>query len=161
MSTTVRVGMSEIRTASSPDLLVTLGLGSCVGICLYDPVIQLGGMAHVMLPDSSLAREVTSPGKFADTAVPILLKEMDRRGALRKRLIVKIVGGAQMFSMGGQDDQMSIGLRNVTAVENALKKEGLVILARSVGGNLGKTVTLETETGRVKLRTINAPETLL
>jgi chemotaxis protein CheD len=153
--------MSEIKTAASPDILVTLGLGSCVGICLYDPVIQLGGMAHVMLPDSSLAREVTSPGKFADTAVPILLKEMDRRGALRKRLIVKIVGGAQMFSMGGQDDQMSIGLRNVTAVENALKKEGLVILARSVGGNLGKTVTLETETGRVKLRTINAPETLL
>jgi chemotaxis protein CheD len=161
MSTAVRVGMSEIKVAFSPDILMTLGLGSCVGVCFYDPVIRLGGMAHVMLPDSTMARDVTNPGKFADTAIPVLLREMIQRGAMRERLIVKIVGGAQMFMISGQDDRMSIGLRNVSAVEEALKKEGLTIAARSVGGNLGKTVMLETETGRVKLRTINCPEMLL
>lgn len=161
MSNIVRVGMSELKIASSPDALITLGLGSCVGVCLFDPRICLGGLAHVMLPDSTQVKDVTNPGKFADTAVPLLIHDMEKEGAWRERLIVKIVGGAQMFAISGQDERLSIGLRNVAAVETALKKEGLAISARSVGGHLGKTVTLEAETGHVKIRTINCPEALL
>lgn len=161
MSNIIRVGMSELKTAFNPDSLITLGLGSCVGVCVFDPRIRLGGLAHVMLPDSTQVRDVTNPGKFADTAVALLIREMEKEGAWRERLIVKIVGGAQMFSISGQDERLSIGLRNVAAVETALQKEGLSISARSVGGHLGKTVTLETETGQVKIRTINCPETLL
>ncbi|HHZ19908.1 MAG TPA: chemotaxis protein CheD [Firmicutes bacterium] len=157
MSTVFRVGMSELKTATPKDVLMALGLGSCVGVCMYDPLIKLGGMAHIMLPDSSQARELSNPGKFADTAIPALLELMEKNGALRRRLIVKIVGGAQMFSISGNDPRLNIGSRNVTAVEEALAKYGLKIAARSVGGNLGKTITLDTETGIVNVKTFNCP----
>lgn len=157
MSTAFRVGMSEVKTAKPNDTLVALGLGSCVGVCMYDPLIKLGGMAHIMLPDSTQARDRTNPGKFADTAIPFLLEEMEDQGASRRRLKVKIVGGAQMFSISGTDERLNIGPRNVVAVEASLSKVGLKIAARSVGGNLGKTVTLEPETGKVSVRSFNSP----
>lgn len=157
MSTVLRVGMSELKTARPQDSLMALGLGSCVGVCMYDPLIRLGGMAHVMLPDSTQARDHSNPGKFADTAIPWLLESMVSNGASRHRLIVKIVGGAQMFSISSSDERLNIGPRNVAAVEAGLLKVGLRISARSVGGNLGKTVTLETETGKVNVRSFNCP----
>lgn len=156
MSTAIRVGMSEVKTAFPPDVLVALGLGSCIGLCMVDPVIGVGGMAHVMLPDSKQSREVTMLGKFADTAVPYLLQEMEKLGASRKRLLIKLVGGAQMFAIGGQDDRLSIGQRNVDAVRQALRSLHLYPNAESVGGNQGKTVILDPANGQVMIRTINA-----
>lgn len=161
MSTAIRVGMSEVKTAFPPDVLVALGLGSCIGLCMMDPLIKLGGMAHVMLPDSRQSHEVTLLGKFADTAVPYLLQEMERLGASRQRIIVKIVGGAQMFAIGGRDDRLSIGERNAEAVRQALTNLNLRLEAESIGGNQGKTVTLDPENGQVMIRTINASVTYL
>lgn len=157
MSTIFRVGMSEVKIAYPPDLLSALGLGSCIGLCIYDPQIKLGGMAHIMLPDSAQARDRSVLGKFADTSVPYLVRELEKLGALKSRMIVKMVGGAQMFSISGQDDRLSIGTRNIEAVQKALKKQGLNITAQSVGGNLGKTITLDPENGQVSVRTINSP----
>lgn len=153
MPEVIRVGMGEYAIAHAPGEIVTLGLGSCVSVCFYDPSLRLGGMVHVMLPDSSVAKGSINPAKFADTAIPFMLREMEKHGAGRNRLVVKIVGGAQMFSSAAKDRE-SIGLRNVAAVEAALEKAGLVLAAKSVGGNLGKSVSLDLETGELRLRTV-------
>ena len=148
-----RVGMGEYAIARAPGELVALGLGSCVGVCLYDPAIKLGALAHVMLPDSRMAKDGSKPSKFADTVIPFLLCEMERRGAARERMVVKIAGGARMFS-GMNNDRESIGDRNVAVIERALAAEGLAPSARSIGGNYGKSLSLHLETGEVRLRTV-------
>ncbi|MCL6614846.1 MAG: chemotaxis protein CheD [Firmicutes bacterium] len=154
MSEVIRVGMGEYAIARAPGQIVTLGLGSCVGVTFYDPVLKLGGMVHIMLPDSGAARgRENNPAKFADTAIPFLLAEMERHGAVRERLVVKMVGGAQMFSTLDKTRE-SIGLRNVAAVEEALREAGLTVAAKSVGGTQGKSVSFDLETGEIRLRTV-------
>lgn len=160
MSELIRVGMSEIAWAKSPDLLITLGLGSCVGVCIYDPFLRIGGMAHIMLPDSSLAREVTNRGKFADTAIPDLVQKLIDLGSLKTRMIVKIAGGAQMFG-NIQDDKLLIGPRNVTAVEEALSGLGLKISGKSVGGHLGRSLRFDLASGTVTVKILNQEEIVL
>jgi chemotaxis protein CheD len=153
--------MSEIAISKSPDLLVTLGLGSCVGVCIYDSFLKLGGMAHIMLPDSSAAKEVINKGKFADTAIPALVKQMEESGSVKTRMVVKIAGGAQMFSYSGMNNKMLVGPRNIAAVENSLNALGLRISGKSVGGNLGRSINMDLSTGVVKVRMLNSPEIIL
>lgn len=153
MPEVIRVGMGEYALARAPGELATLGLGSCVGVCLYDPLLKLGALAHIMLPDSVVAKDTGNPTKFADTAIPFLLGELVKHGADPGRLVVKIAGGAQMFS-GSANGRESVGPRNVAAVEKALSAAGLSISAKSVGGNTGKSVTLDLETGELRLRTL-------
>lgn len=154
--------MGEYAIARAPGELSALGLGSCVGVCLYDPVEKLGCLAHVMLPDSRVAKDDTNPVKFADTAIPFLLREMARQGAEIGRLEVKIVGGAQMFgSMGGHNGKEPIGARNVAAVLNALSAAGLKPVASSVGGNAGKSIILDLERGELRLRTLQLDASVL
>lgn len=163
MSESIRVGMSEIVVAKAPKVLVTLGLGSCVAVCIYDFFLKVGGMAHIMLPDSSLSSDnaVTNRGKFADTAIPDLVEALQREGALKERMVVKIAGGAQMFSFNGPNNQIQIGMRNVAAVEKILAEMGLKITNRSVGGNVGRSVFMDLETGGVTIRMLNSPEIIL
>lgn len=163
MSEPIRVGMSEIVVAKAPNVLVTLGLGSCVAVCIYDFFLKVGGMAHIMLPDSSLSspNAVTNRGKFADTAVPDLFNMLLQKGAAKEWLVVKIAGGAQMFSFNGLNDQIQIGARNVAAVEKALAELGLTITNRSVGGNVGRSVFMDLETGSVRIKMLNSPEIIL
>lgn len=152
----IRVGIADLKTAKSPDLLVTLGLGSCVGITFYDAMTQIGGLAHIMLPDSQQARSGSiNPAKFADTAIPLIINELDKMRVSKSRLIVKIAGGAQMFSFMGTDDRMRIGERNTEAVKLALKKEGLRISGEDTGGNYGRSMELNLETGKVSIKTID------
>lgn len=146
--------MGEYAIARAPGELSTLGLGSCVGVCLYDPALHLGCLAHVMLPDSRVAKDQINPVKFADTSIPFLLGEMVRQGAEIGRLEVKIVGGAQMFASIGGSGREAIGARNVTAVLAALAAAGLQPVASSVGGNTGKSITLDLATGELRLRTL-------
>jgi chemotaxis protein CheD len=153
--------MSQIVVAEAPDVLVTLGLGSCVAVCVYDFFLKVGGMAHVMLPNSSLTKEVTTPGKFADTAISALLTTMRQKGALKERLEVKIAGGAQMFSYQGLDQKIQIGVRNISAVEENLAQSGLKISKRSVGGNIGRSVFMELATGAVRVKMLNSPDHIL
>lgn len=155
----IRVGMAELKVAKAPGRIITLGLGSCIGVCVYDTRTHIGGMAHIMLPTSSMAptaaTESVNPAKFADTAVPLLIQEMEKLGAGREGLIVKIVGGAQMFCGNGYEDHICIGNKNIIAVETVCQQLGLFVSSRSVGGNSGKSVFLDLDTGEVQVRTLN------
>lgn len=148
----IQVGIADYKIAKEPDLLITLGLGSCVGVSLYDPVLKLGGLLHLMLPDSAQFSNIIKPAKFADLGIPLLIEEMKKRGAQHPRLQAKLVGGAQMFS--GQDAKilMNIGYRNVEKARTLLKEQGIPILAEEVGGNRGRTMIFDTSNGKVSIR---------
>ena len=161
MPKSIRVGMSEIVVAKTPDILVTLGLGSCIGVCIYDPTIKVGGMAHVMLPDSSTSKEVTNRGKFADTAVPELVGLLQKKGANKLRMLVKMAGGAQMFAYPGMNPQMHIGYRNAVAVEKALGELGLRVSGKCIGGHSGRSIYMDLATGTIKVKMLNSPEIIL
>ena len=146
------MGIADYKITKDPGRLITLGLGSCVGVGLYDPLTKIGGLLHVMLPDSTQFNNVTKPAKFADLGIPLLISEMQKKGAGAKRLQAKLVGGAQMFS--GLDDTLvlNIGQRNVEKTRLVLKTLGIRILAEEVGGNRGRTMILDTTDGKVIVR---------
>ncbi|AVX31164.1 chemotaxis protein CheD [Carboxydocella sp. ULO1] len=152
----IKVGMADLKIGQAPARLLTSGLGSCVGICLWDFLSKKGGMAHIMLPDSTKARVVGNPAKFADTAVPALIQLLENHGACRRRLKAKIAGGAQMFSFGGEHEIMKVGQRNVEAVKTALAAWDIPLLAEDTGGNIGRTIEFDLETGLVHIRTMAA-----
>ena len=102
MSKVIKVGMADLNICKSPDIITTLGLGSCIGLTLYDPVTKIGGLVHYMLPDSTQMRNNSNIAKFADTGIDELLKQVLRAGANRTRLVAKIAGGAKMFSVSGR-----------------------------------------------------------
>lgn len=156
----IQVGMAELKVARGEDCLSTAGLGSCVGVCLWDPATKVGGMAHVMLPSSSLARSKTeNKAKFADTAVEALVEEMSRQGAVRNRLVAKIAGGAQMFSFNNNSSPLTkIGDRNVEGVIDALKQAGIKLAYADTGGNYGRTIYFYPSDGRLVIRTIGHGE---
>lgn len=158
--TNINVGMSEICVSKVPGTtIIAPGLGSCIGLIMYDPNVKVAGMAHIVLPDSKSNREEKfNPGKFADTAVPELLSKVLELGASKHNLIVKISGGAQMFNLGKGTNVLNIGLRNTIAVKAALNKEGLVLKAFDTGGNRGRTVKILTTTGTVYVRCIGQDE---
>lgn len=158
----IRIGMAEMAVAKAPALIATLGLGSCIAICAYDKTKQIGGMAHIMLPSSLLSQDTTNPNpaKFADAAIPSMITGMEELGAVRKRIDIKIVGGAEMFLVADRDEHFSVGKRNILATENTCRELGLNISAKSIGGNIGKSVTLNLTTGEVHVKTLTAHEIL-
>lgn len=152
--TAIKVGMADLHTAKSPDILITVGLGSCVGIALYDPEAKLGGLAHVMLPDSTQIKNNENKAKFADTAIDLLVGRMVEQGADKSRIVAKISGGAQMFAFKSIQDNMRIGTRNVMAVTKGLETLNIPLLAQDTGSNYGRTVELHTETGLLVIKTV-------
>lgn len=152
---TIKVGMADLNTCSCPDRLKTLGLGSCVGVTLYDPMTKKGGMAHVMLPSSDISRAgELNIAKYADTAIPELIRLLERVGVQRRNLVAKMVGGAQMFTFKGGQDQLRIGPRNVEACKELLTRFGIPVLSEETGGSIGRTIELDTETGKVHIWTV-------
>jgi chemotaxis protein CheD len=137
------------------DVLVVYGLGSCVAVCLYDPVARVGGMLHALLPYS---REKngggSNPIKFVDQGTPRLIDELLKAGGRRSRLKVSLCGGAQVISTPGFDGRRNIGEHNVLAAEAALKKTGLRVQAQSTGGRAGRTVKLYVADGQVVVKTL-------
>ncbi|TGE32633.1 chemotaxis protein CheD [Desulfosporosinus sp. Sb-LF] len=157
MNVVITVGMADFKTAKAPDLLLTAGLGSCIGICIHDPLLKVGGMAHIMLPTASGSLG-GNPMKYADTALELLLREIAGMGANKSRLKAKIAGGAQMFSFPGKPPVLKIGDRNAEAVEQELKKNGIPLLVSDVGGSFGRTIHFDVGTGQLRIRTINHGE---
>lgn len=153
---TTGVRIADFMVASEPQILTIFGLGSCVGVALYDPAVRLGGLAHVMLPSSRLSSKKNLPGKFADTAVPVMADEIVRRGASPDRLVAKLVGGANMFSFLPQAT-VSIGLRNVAALREKLNEVGIPILSERVGGEQGRSILFNLTDGRIEIRRLNQP----
>lgn len=157
----IKVGMADYKVAKAPDILMTIGLGSCVGITLYDPVLKVGGMAHVMLPWSTNYSNNLNKAKFADTAIEMLLKDLVDIGAITKRLVSKVVGGAKMFEIKSSDERMKIGERNVEAAIKILELKGIPIVAKDVGGTYGRTIELNLEDGSLLVKTIGHGEKIL
>jgi chemotaxis protein CheD len=145
------VGLGEIVVTDNPKaFLVCSGLGSCIGVCAYDEVARIGGMAHIVLPSGENAPENSAgPAKFAGTGVPALVGEVIGKGALQSRLHVKIAGGASMVTDPGFADHFRTGERNVRAVKEAFSKLGIKILASEVGGHHGRTLKMCIATGEV------------
>lgn len=162
MSEIIKVGMADLKTCKSPDGVTTLGLGSCVGIAIRDPGTLIGGLAHVMLPDSTAIRNSQQNiAKFADTGIEELVKQMEKLGAKRSRMVAKIAGGATMFNFQGRADMIQIGERNVEASKLKLKELNIPILAEDTGANYGRTVTFFPENGEFHIRAVGKTETII
>ena len=145
------IGIGDLKVCKSPDILVTYALGSCVGVCLLDSATGVGGLSHIMLPDSTAGvNGAATPMKFADTAIPMLIQQMEALGAVRSRLKAKIAGGATMFAT--TNDKFNIGERNISAVKAILNKEHIPIVAEDVGLNYGRTQFFSRETGIMEIR---------
>lgn len=157
MSKVVKVGMADLNICKSPDIITTLGLGSCIGLTLYDPVTKIGGLVHYMLPDSTQMRNNSNIAKFADTGIDELLKQVLRAGANRTRLVAKIAGGAKMFSVSGSSNISNIGERNALAAKAKLKQLRIRLIAEDTGLNYGRTVELHCETGDFYIKAIGKP----
>jgi chemotaxis protein CheD len=150
----IKVGIADLNMAFCPDKLITVGLGSCVGIAIYDNAARLGGLAHIMLPDSSQFNKITNQIKFADLAIPILVEDMIKQGAKLRNMRAKIAGGASMFNFSDKSIIMDIGNRNGIAVKNALKILAIPIVAEDIGGNKGRTLIFDTGSGILSIRTV-------
>lgn len=152
----VKVGIAQMDIVKVPKTIRTSGLGSCVGVVIYDESTKVAGMVHVMLPDSSLGRtETVNVAKFADTGVSALVDILKREGAKSFKLKAKIAGGAQMFQFTSDKDSMRIGPRNVEAVKAQLKKLNIPIVAEDTGGNSGRTIEFNPNTAKLNVRTVN------
>lgn len=158
MSVEIKVGMADLNVCVSPDRITTLGLGSCVGIALRDPVTKIGGLAHIMLPDSTTIRNNSNIPKFADTGIEELVKQVTRKGANRTRLVAKIAGGAQMFGFNSNSEMVRVGERNVQATKKKLAELKIPILAEDTGKNFGRTVIFYPETGDFVIRAVGKQE---
>lgn len=159
----VPVGIGELKVTMDPtEVLVAYGLGSCVGVCVYDPDSKIGGLAHVMLPSSAEAVSQRPLSKFADYAVPMLLEEMTKLGVAKRRLVSKIAGGAQMLvGPGFSGNGFNVGERNVEAVKAALERLKLPLLKADTGGHRGRTLAMHLGVGKILVRTIGEKETEL
>lgn len=153
--TLIRVGMAELQvTSGRNDILRTTGLGSCIGLTLYDPGAGVSGMAHIMLPDSGIAREPSfNLAKYADTAIPEMLRQMKEKGAAKSRLVAKMAGGAQMFAFAASES-MRIGPRNVEAVKQLLIEHQIPLAAEDTGLNFGRTIEFHCATGVLVVRSV-------
>lgn len=154
----IKVGIADWRVDREPKQLVTLGLGSCVGIALYDASTRIGGLAHIMLPDSSQFQNKTNPAKYADLAIPAMLEEMLKRGAKKSAITAKIAGGAQMFNFGDKNvTSLNIGQRNVEMTKKVLADLKIPLLGEHTGENYGRTMIFRLTNGEVLIRAIGKP----
>ncbi len=158
MGVEIKVGMADLKVCVSPDSVTTLGLGSCVGIAIRDPITKIGGLAHIMLPDSTMIRNNSDIPKFADTGIEELVRQVTLKGASRARLVAKIAGGAQMFGFGSQSETVRVGERNVEATKKKLAQMRIPILAEDTGKNFGRTVIFYPETGDFVIRAVGKQE---
>ena len=157
MADMIKVGMADLNICHSPDAITTLGLGSCVGVVLYDKGRKIAGMVHVMLPDSTKVRQNQNKAKFADTGIDLLIEMLQKEGAVKSALTAKIAGGAQMFAFNSNNDMLRVGERNVEAVKTKLNSIGIRILAEDTGLNYGRTVEFYPETGDFVFKAVGKP----
>jgi chemotaxis protein CheD len=154
----IRVRVADAAVAAAPDVIVTVGLGSCVAISLYDPVAVIGGLAHILLPSEAMSRERENRAKFAGTAVPMLVEQLQARGARLVRLQAKLAGGAAMFSSLVSSPGLQMGERNVMACRAALQSAGIPLIGQDVGGDFGRSVFFTVADGVMRVRSVKRGE---
>jgi len=146
------VKMADHAIGDENTVLATLGLGSCIGIALYDKFSKVGGLVHIMLPENPGGKKTV---KYADTGIPFLIEEMEAAGAKKRRLSAKIVGGAGMFKSESGDSVMKIGERNIEAVKEVLKNEGIKVIGSDVGKDYGRSMYFYPDDGRVEVKSFS------
>lgn len=149
------VRVADLRIGVADDVLVTVGLGSCVAIVLYDAEARMGGLAHILLPSPALARPDGNPAKFPQSAVPRLLELMAAEGARRERITGRLAGGASMFAALTPPGTVQMGERNLVAARQALNAHGVPLVGEAVGGDFGRTVRLWVCDGRLEVSTVS------
>ncbi len=154
MGNVVKVGMADLQIAKAPDSLITLGLGSCIGLTLYDPVLKIGGMVHYMLPDSTKLKNNQNIAKFGDTGIRELYRLMLAEGASPRRMVAKIAGGAKMFEVSGLSEMGHVGERNAEEAKLMLKELRIPLIAEDTGLNYGRTVELMCENGDFHIKAV-------
>ena len=160
MENAYHVGMADLVVVSAPAKLITLGLGSCIGLVIFDPTAKIAGMAHIMLPDSHGSKGKEKVGKFADIAVPAVVDEMIKKGATKSRMKAKMAGGAQMFALPGTPtDFLAVGSRNIKETTAMLAKLGIPLVASDTGGNKGRSVEFSTTTWMLAIKTLGKKDT--
>ncbi|HUF30302.1 MAG TPA: chemotaxis protein CheD [Gemmatimonadaceae bacterium] len=156
--TEVRVRVADYAVAATPKTIVTIGLGSCVAITLHDPVAGIGGLAHVLLPSEAMSRERENRAKFACTAVPLLIEQMQALGARLARMQAKLAGGAAMFTSLIATPALQMGERNVMAARDALQLAGIPLVGQDVGGDFGRSVYFSVADGTMRIRSVRRRE---
>lgn len=151
------VGIADMKLARRSGELITYALGSCIGICLYDPGVQLAALIHIMLPLNMEAGR-KNPMKYADTGIRETLRQMEDQGCLRPRITAKIAGGAKMFEVSGGGSLGNIGQRNIESVHLILKRENIRLLAEDTGGTIARTLSFNPATGQGHIRSYGKPE---
>lgn len=146
MSETIRVGIADMNICKAPDKITTIGLGSCIGVVLYDSRKKVAGLVHIMLPDSTKIKQNQNKLKFADSGIKILVDELKDMGIDKNSLKAKIAGGAKMFSFSASSEMGSIGDKNIAAVRDVLKELGIKLVSEDVGLNYGRTIVFDPET---------------
>lgn len=159
MSDKLIIGIADMKMAKGEGMLVTYALGSCIGICLHDPLLKLGALVHIMLPVNMEAGRKT-PMKYADTGIRETLRLMESKGASRSRITAKIAGGAKMFETGN-NSLGNIGQRNIESVHLNLKKEGIRLLKEDVGGTVARTLLFDVNSGLGCVRSYGRPELII
>ena len=148
------VRVADLRVGTGQDVLVTVGLGSCVAVLLYDPVARVGGLAHVLLPSPALSRADHNAAKFPQTAIPHLIELMAREGASPRRMTGRLVGGASMFASLAAPGTIQMGERNVVACRQVLYAQGIPLIGEAVGGDYGRTVKLRAADGQAEVSSV-------
>lgn len=157
MAQVVKVGIADMAIVSGDDTVTTIGLGSCIGIAIRDTQLKIGGLVHIMLPDSTQVKSNTTVAKFADTGIQELVKQLEAKGCVRRRMEAKIAGGAQMFAFQNKQDLLSVGARNIEASKAQLKNLGINLVAEDVGLNYGRTVVFNPQTGAYEVKAVGQP----
>lgn len=152
----VVVGIADMKMVGGDDKVITYALGSCIGICLYDPKLKLAALVHIMLPLNMEAGR-KNPLKYADTGIRETLKAMQAKGALKSRIVAKAAGGAKMFEVSGKNALGNIGQRNIESLHTVLRLEGIRLLAEDVGGNVARTLTFDAATGMATIQSYGKP----
>jgi chemotaxis protein CheD len=155
VSAEIIVRVADLRAGAGDDILVTIGLGSCVAIVLHDPAAKVGGLAHVLLPSPALSRKDDNPAKFPQTALPRLLELMAERGASTRRVTARLVGGASMFASLAAPGTIQMGERNVVACRQTLNQHGVPLVGEATGRDYGRTVKLWVADGRVEVSSVS------
>lgn len=154
-SNLIEVQMGKMEIAQAPDRLITRGLGSCLGFTIWDPVKKTGVMVHPMLPDMERSKIKSNPSRFVNSGIVLALEELDKKGCFRSRYEVKMFGGAHMFSFINADSALNVGQKNIEMAHEIFKNLNLKILVEEVGGTFGRTIELDTETGKVLVKTVS------
>ncbi len=161
MSEMIRVGMADYKICRSPQKISTLGLGSCLGVVLYDKTTKICGMAHVMMPDSTKISKNSNRMKFVDTCIADMYEEILAAGARKTSLVAKIAGGAKMFSYQSNNSHLNIGEQNIEAVRQLLAQWNIPIIAEDVGSNYGRTIEFNSATGELVIKSVGIGDSVI